>query len=62
MQSKLEYLLDRSQPFTQEKVQILDQLTNSMKTNAPDVFINLNIGKISSLNMEIPQRRSLLLV
>lgn len=39
MQAKLDFLLDRSGPFTTEKVQILDQLTNSMKTNAPDVHI-----------------------
>lgn len=38
MEAKLNYLIDRTQPFTQEKVQILDQLTNSMKTNAQNVI------------------------
>lgn len=38
MEAKLKYLLDRSEPFSAEKVQILDQLTNSMKLNSPDVI------------------------
>jgi hypothetical protein len=43
MEAKLNYLLDRSQAFGSDKVEILDQLTNSMKNNAPDVFYILNI-------------------
>lgn len=39
MEPKINFLIDRTQPFTIEKVQILDQLTNSMKINAPDVKI-----------------------
>ena len=43
MEAKLNFLIDQSQPFTIEKVQILDQLTNSMKINAPDVKFIINI-------------------
>ncbi len=42
MEQKLNYILDRTQPFTTEKVQLLDQLTNSMKINAPDVILVSN--------------------
>lgn len=63
MQQKLNYLLDRNQPFTSDKVEILDQLTNSMKVNAPDVIIFYwCTGKISTRNMESTQVRPLLLV
>ncbi len=39
MEQKLNYLLDRTQPFNADKVLLLDQLTNSMKINAPDVIL-----------------------
>jgi hypothetical protein len=43
MQAKLSYLVDRSTPFTNEKVELLDQLTNSIKNNLSDVKMYFKI-------------------
>lgn len=37
MEQKLNYLLDRSQPFTQERVKLLDQLTEQMYKGGSNV-------------------------
>ena len=39
MEQKLSYLVDRNQPFTQERVQLLDQLTLAITTNSPQVVL-----------------------
>jgi len=41
MESKLNFLLDRAQPFGDEKAQLLDELTLAIKNNTP------NVGHIS---------------
>jgi len=52
MEAKINFLLDRSTPFTPEKVQILDQLSVSIRSNASDVYQLINAVEISELNME----------
>lgn len=41
MEQKLAYLLDRSQPFGQDRVKILDELTLAMNSNSPQVLYKL---------------------
>lgn len=38
MEGKLNYLLDRNAPFTEDKVKLLDTLTLAMNSNGPDVL------------------------
>jgi len=37
MESKLNFLLDRAQPFGDEKAQLLDELTLAIKNNTSNV-------------------------
>lgn len=37
MEQKLNFLLDRSKPFNEERAQLLDQLTLAMYSNSPQV-------------------------
>lgn len=42
MEQKLSFLLDRTQPFSSDRVQLLDQLTIAMNTNSPQVTLFLH--------------------
>lgn len=57
MEQKLSFLLDRTQPFTQERVALLDQLTVAMNSNSPQVLSwSMDAGSGGPRNLEATER------